>query len=123
MNQDRVPISTNLESLLNKYKRLKGRYKTILDLAGKIMFELENAGSDRLIKALLEEKLRVAERIQLETDELTVHPIQQNEVINAQIVKEAKEIIADIKIMLGELYEREESISEVLKKRGFNLRA
>ncbi len=123
MNQDRVPISANLESLLNRYKRLKGRYKTILDLAGKIMFELENAGSDRLIKALLEEKIRVAEKIQLETDELTVHPIPQNEVINAQIVREAKEIIAEIKIMLGELYEREETISEMLKKRGFSFKA
>src|SRR3972149_12117130 len=122
MPEDTYPTSTNLESLLNRYKRLKSRYKSILDLAGKILFELENSGSERIIKALLEEKLRIAEKIQLETDELAVHPIPQNEVINAQIVREAKEIIAEIKIMLGELYEREETISEMLKKRGFNFK-
>ncbi|EQB63702.1 MAG: hypothetical protein RBG1_1C00001G1281 [candidate division Zixibacteria bacterium RBG-1] len=118
MPEDTYPTSTNLESLLNRYKRLKSRYKTILDLAGKIMFELENSGSERLIKALLEEKIKIAEKIQLETDELSLHPIPQNEVINSQIIREAKEIIADIKIMLGELYEREETISEWIKKSG-----
>lgn len=118
MPEDTYPTSANLEGLLNKYKRLKARYKTILDLAGKILFELENSGSERIVKALLEEKLRVAEKIQLETDELALHPIPQNEIINSQIIREAKEIIADIKIMLGDLYEREETISEWIKKRG-----
>lgn len=54
----------------------------------------------------------------METDELSLHPIPQNEVINSQVIREAKEIIADIKIMLGELYEREETISEWVKKEG-----
>lgn len=62
MPEDTYPTSANLESLLNRYKRLKSRYKTILDLAGKIMFELENSGSERLIKALLEEKIKIFEK-------------------------------------------------------------
>ncbi len=121
MSEETYPTSTNIENLLSRYKRLKSRYKTILDLAGKILFELENSGSERLIKALLDEKLRIAERIQVETDELASHPIPQNEVVNSQTVKEAKEIIADIKVMLGELYEREETISEWVKKRNLKL--
>lgn len=92
-------------------------YKTILDLASKILYEIENVGSEKLISALIEEKIRVAGKIEHETEGLNLSPLGPGEVINSATIREAKEIISDIKIMLGELYEREEKITQFLKRR------
>ncbi len=110
-------IAEQGESLLIRYKRISAMYKTILDLASKILYELETGGSEKLIAALIEEKIRVAEKIKIETDGVNLHPINSGEIVNSNTIREAKEILSDIKIMLGELYEREEKITQFFKRK------
>jgi|GEM_PF-5571834 len=110
-------IAEQGETLLIRYKRISAMYKTILDLASKILYELETGGSEKLIAALLEEKSRVADKIKKVTEGVNLHPVFPGEIVNSNTIREAKEILSDIKIMLGELYEREEKIVLFLKKR------
>lgn len=118
MSDETYPkISEQTEPLLTKYKRISALYKTILDLASKILYEIESGSSEKLIAALMEEKIRVGRKISQETEGLNLKPLSPGEVVNSATIREAKEIIADIKIMLGELYEREERITQFLKKR------
>ncbi len=110
-------VAEQSETILTRYKRISALYKTILDLASKILYELETGGSEKLIAALIEEKVRVADKIKNETEDMNIHPLGSGEVVNTNMVREVKEIISDIKIMLGELYEREEKITLFVKKR------
>src|SRR3972149_4222565 len=110
-------VTEQTDPLLTRYKRVSAMYKTILDLASKILYELETGGSEKLIAALIEEKIRVADKIKKETEGVNLHPVFPGEIVNSNTIREAKEILSDIKIMLGELYEREEKITLFFKKR------
>jgi hypothetical protein len=110
-------IAERSESLLTRYKRVAALYKTILDLASKILYEIETCGSEKLIAALIEEKMRVADKIRNETEGLNIHPLGFGEIVNSNTIREAKEIISDIKIMLSELYEKEERINQIAKRK------
>ena len=110
-------VTEQTDPLLTRYKRVSAMYKTILDLASKILYEMENSGSEKLIAALIEEKIRVADKIKRETEGLNLSPLGPGEVVNSATVREVKEIISDIKIMLGELFEREEKLTQLLKRR------
>ena len=110
-------VAEQSETLLTRYKRISAMYKTILDLASKILYELETGGSEKLMAALIEEKIRVAYKIKNETEGVNLHPLLQGEIVNSNTMREAKEIISDVKIMLGELYEREEKITQLLKRK------
>ncbi len=118
MSEESYPkIVEQKENLLNRYKRISAMYKTILDLASKILYEIETGGSEKLVSALIDEKLRVAEKIRNETEGLNIHPLGTGETVNSNTIREAKEIISDIKIMLSELYEKEERINQLSKRR------
>lgn|SRR5574341_597225 len=110
-------IAEQSETLLIRYKRISALYKTILDLASKILYELETGGSEKLMAALIEEKSRVADKIKNETEWINVHPLNAGEIVNSNTIREAKEILSDIKIMLGELYEREGKITQLLTRK------
>ena len=118
MTEESYPkIAEQSETLLIRYKRISAMYKTILDLASKILYELETGGSEKLIIALIEEKSRVADKIKNETEWINLHPVNPGEIVNSNTIREVKEILSDIKIMLGEFYEREEKITLFFKKR------
>jgi len=110
-------VAEQSETLLIRYKRISAMYKTILDLASKILYELETGGSEKLIAALIEEKVRVADKIENETEGVNLQPVFPGEIVNSNTIREAKEILSDIKVMLGEFYEREEKITHFFKKR------
>jgi hypothetical protein len=110
-------VAEQSETLLIRYKRISAMYKTILDLASKILYELETSGSEKLMAALIEEKVRVADKIKIETEGVNLQPVFPGEIVNSNTVREAKEILSDIKIMLGELYEREEKLAQLLKRK------
>ncbi|MCI0531316.1 MAG: hypothetical protein L0Y74_05155 [candidate division Zixibacteria bacterium] len=122
MSGDKIThLSDKTDPFLTRYKRVSALYKTILDLASKILYEVESGGSEKLISALMKEKLKVAEKIREETEFLSDQPVPTGEVVNSSMVQEAKDIISDIKIMLSELYEREERIVKMIKKSKLNL--
>jgi len=118
MTEESYPkIAEQSETLLIRYKRISAMYKTILDLASKILYELETGGSEKLITALIEEKSRVADKIKNETEWINLHPVNPGEIVNSNTIREVKEILSDIKIMLGEFYEREEKITRLHKRK------
>src|SRR4030067_72157 len=117
MTEELYPkVTEQPETLLTRYKRVSAMYKTVLDLTSKILYEMENNGSERLIDALIEEKLRVADRIKLETEDLHLNPNSPKEAVNSSTIREVKEILSDIQLMVADLSEREEKISILLKK-------
>ena len=118
MTEELFPkVTEQPDTLTIRYKRVSAMYKTVLDLTSKILYELENNGSERLIDALIEEKLRVADKINPETEDLNLNRNSPKQVVNSSTIREVKEILSDIQLMLAELFEREERITILLKKK------
>lgn len=115
-DQNYPKLTDQGDQLLTRYKRVSALYKTVLDLASKILYEIESSGSEKLIAALMQEKIKLAENIRIETEDLNLSQASFGEAVNSATIRQAKEIISDIKIMLAEIYEREEQIMQHLKK-------
>lgn len=109
------------DTLINRYKKLYYRYKTILDLCNKIYFEVESGADRETIVNLMKDKFQIGEQIKNETQAISESPIPSGEAVNSQMVKEAKEIIEAIQVLLDELWKKEEVLLKLFRKRNIKL--